>query len=249
MGSNRTKQAAHTDEAIILAGGFGTRLQGVVADVPKPMAPVAGRAFLYYLLDALAAQGVGRVILAVHHLAEVIEAIGPRYRGLRLEYLREETPLGTGGAIRQALSRIEGEDALVLNGDTYLEIDYQAVLHHRRETDSDLVLAVRPVADGARYSLVETDATGRVAGFLPTGAAGRPGLIGAGVYALRRGLFDGTDLPPGAFSFETDFLARLTGNLRVQTYRCAGYFIDIGVPDDYRRAQTELPDIAGVAED
>jgi len=248
MGSNGTQPAAGTDEAIILAGGFGTRLSSVVADVPKPMAPVAGRAFLYYLLDALGRQGVGRVILAVHHLADVIEAIGPRYRGMRLEYLREETPLGTGGAIRQALARIEGPDALVLNGDTYLEIDYQAVLRRRRESAADLVLAVRPVADGARYSLVDTDADGRVTGFLPTGAAGRAGLIGAGVYALRRGMFETFDLP-AAFSFETDLLARLTGNLRVQTYRCDGYFIDIGVPEDYRRAQTELPDIAGVAED
>lgn len=249
MGSNGMKEAAGLDEAIILAGGFGTRLASVVADVPKPMAPVANRAFLYYLLDALAAQGIGRVIFAVHHLAAVIEAIGPRYRGLQLEYLREDTPLGTGGAIRQALGRIEGNDALVLNGDTYLNIDYQAVLRRRRDTASDLVLAVRPVADGARYSLVDTDADGRVTGFQPTGAAGRPGLIGAGVYALRRGLFDGLDIPSGAFSFEADVLARLTGNLRVQTYRCDGYFIDIGVPEDYRRAQTELPEIAGVAGD
>jgi len=248
MVSNGTQQSARTDEAIILAGGFGTRLASVVADVPKPMAPVAGRAFLYYLLDALQAQGVGRVILAVHHLADTIAAVGPAYRGMRLEYLREGTPLGTGGAIRQAISRIEGEDALVLNGDTYLDIDYQAVLGHRRATSADLVLAVRPVADGARYSLVEADADGLVTGFLPTGAAGRPGLIGAGVYALRRGLFETFDLP-AAFSFEADVLARLTGNLRVQTYRCDGYFIDIGVPEDYRRAQTELPEIAGAAED
>lgn len=227
-------------EAVILAGGFGTRLRGVIGDVPKPMAPVAGRPFLCHLLDALVQQGVTRVILAVHHMAEQITALGSRYGDLRLDYVHEETPLGTGGAMRRALEHINGADALVLNGDTFFAVDYQAVVRRLRQTRSDLVLAVRPVSDGARYSLVMIDEGNRVTGFLPSGAAGRPGLMGAGVYAMRRDLFSQFALPP-AFSFETDILARLTGNLRVQAHVGEGFFIDIGVPEDYRRAQTEIP--------
>lgn len=231
-------------EAIILAGGFGTRLRSEVADLPKPLAPIAGRPFLAYLLEALAAYGVTRAVLAVHHRADaVIAAFGREYRGIRLDYSVERQPLGTGGGIRQALEQITSDACLVVNGDTYLDVDYHAVMATLRHTGSDLVLAVRPVADGARYSLVSTDGSGRVTGFLPSGAAGQPGLIGAGVYALRRDLLARFDLPP-AFSFETEILARLIVNLRAQAYLAEGFFIDIGVPEDYRRAQTEIPALA-----
>lgn len=227
-------------EAVILAGGFGTRLRGVIDDVPKSMAPVAGRPFLCHLLDALSHQGVGRVILAVHHMAEQIVVLGSRYKNLRLDYVREEAPLGTGGAMRQALNHVEGADALVLNGDTFLAVDYQVMIGQLRQTRSDLVLAARPVSDGSRYSLIQVDAGNNVTGFLPSGAAGQPGLIGAGVYAMRSNLFSHFHLPP-TFSFEADVLARLTGNLRVQAHLVEGFFIDIGVPEDYCRAQIEIP--------
>ena len=116
-------------EAIILAGGLGTRLRSRLTDVPKAMAPIAGRPFLEYLLDRLAAAGAGRVILSIGHLRQVIlDQIPENYKGVQITFVPEESPLGTGGAIRQALSHAHEASVLVMNGDTYADLDYSAML-------------------------------------------------------------------------------------------------------------------------
>lgn len=223
-------------EAIVLAGGFGTRLASVVSDVPKPLAPVAGRPFLFWLLDTLAGQGVARVVLATGHRAEMIEAaIGPRFAGMAVAYSREDAPLGTGGAMWKALALAEGARVLALNGDTWLGADLRAMEAHAPA--ADLVVAVRPVEDRSRYGSVVVEA-GRITGTREKGEAG-PGLVNGGTYLLRR------DLPEkrpfgGAFSFEAELLEKPHG-LDVRAFPVDGRFIDIGTPEDYARAQQVLP--------
>lgn len=221
------------DEAIVLAGGLGTRLRGVVDDVPKPLAPVAGRPFLAWLLDELAEQGLRRVVLATGYRGEQIEAaLGKDWRGMSLEYSREPAPLGTGGAIALAMQRITGGACFVLNGDTWVELDYAAF--DGQMADVPLGVSLAHVPDVARYGavLVEGD---RVTGFSEKGTSG-PGFINAGVYRITRSLADGFP-EAGAFSFERDVLVPAVARARVAVFAATRGFIDIGVPEDYRRAQ------------
>ena len=223
------------DEAIILAGGFGTRLRGIVDDVPKPLAPVAGRPFLAWLLDRLAAAGMRRCILATGYMADVIEQrIGARWQGMDIAYSLEPEPLGTGGAIRLAAGRLLGDAAHVLNGDTWLEYDPIALETAARDASVPMAIALARVDDVARYGAVDIDQS-RVAGFREKGEAGS-GWINAGCYYL------GADalvaLPKdAAFSFEHAVLQPCVQAGAVAAFTATTGFIDIGVPEDYVRAQ------------
>lgn len=222
-------------EAIVLAGGFGTRLRQVVADLPKPLAPVAGRPFLAIVLEQLRAQGFTEAMLAVGYRHEAIRgAFGERFGALRLSYSVEDKPLGTGGAIQLAARACSGHDVFVLNGDSFAELDFAAMraAHHRAA--ARLTVSAVEVADASRYGrlLVEDS---RLVGFAEKGSAG-PGLINAGVYLMRRDLLETLGLPE-AFSFELDVLAARLQELRPWVHRASGRFIDIGVPEDYARAQ------------
>ncbi len=225
-------------EAIVLAGGFGTRLRAVVSDVPKPMAPVAGRPFLEHVLRGLAAQGVPRAVLSVGYLHEQIVAhFGQRFEGMAVDYEIEASPLGTGGAIAAALGRCSGEAVLVLNGDTWLDLDLAALLALWAASREPVIVA-REVPDVARYGALEVEggATGgRVLRFAEKGRQG-PGLINAGVYVLPRDLFGGQP-PAPPFAIEADVLAPLVQRATVRAFVCDGEFIDIGIPEDYARAQ------------
>lgn len=224
-------------EAIVLAGGFGTRLRSVVSDVPKPMAPVAGKPFLCYLLDDLARQSYRHVVLATGYLHEKVEDyFGHDYQGLAIDYARELEPLGTGGAIVNALQHCNEECVTVLNGDTLFRID-----HSRLLTLGDgcrLTLVLRHVPDAGRYGAVEVDADGHVTAFREKDPSAGEGLINGGIYRLRRSLLDGYAVGR-QFSFEREVMQPLRETFRA--YVSDTYFIDIGVPDDYARAQTELP--------
>ena len=223
------------DEVIILAGGFGTRLRGVVDDVPKPLAPVAGRPFLAWLLDTLAGQGLHRAVLATGYLGEQIEAaLGPAWRGMQLVYSREPAPLGTGGAIALALKAIDGDGCFVLNGDTWLELDYGAFGRAVADAGARLGVALAKVSDVARYGAVRAG-QGRVTGFDEKGASGA-GFINAGVYWMRRSLLS-PHAPGTPFSFERDVLVPAVSSEPVIGYSDTHGFIDIGVPEDYQRAQ------------
>ena len=227
-------------EAIVLAGGLGTRLRARVADRPKPMAEVAGKPFLARLLDYLESQGFTRIVLSVGYRHEAISGyFGARHGALELRYSIEAEPLGTGGAIRHALIGGSVEDPLwVLNGDTMLRLDYGAMLAaHGRGSAVAMRMALRRIPDVARYGTVRVDGD-RVTGFAASGTAG-PGVINSGVYLLSRALFDGYDLPT-AFSFERDFLPGAAAQGRVAGFVTDALFIDIGVPEDYDRAQTLL---------
>lgn len=224
-----------TDEAIILAGGFGTRLRGIVDDVPKPLAAVAGRPFLARMLDRLAATGMRRCILATGYLSHLIEAqIGTRWQGMDIVYSVESVPLGTGGAIRQAATQLRGEGVHVLNGDTWLV--YQPLVLERvtSEVGASLGMGLAWVPDVARYGAVDVrDA--RVVGFREKGESG-PGWINAGCYFLSSEAVQ--QLPQQqAFSFELEVLLPSVAGEGVAALTDTAGFIDIGVPDDYRRAQ------------
>jgi len=225
-----------TDEAIVLAGGLGTRLRGVVDDVPKSLAPVAGKPFLAWLLDALAAQGLHHVVLATGYRGDQIEAaLGQTWRGMMLDYSREPEPLGTGGAVALALQRVDGEACLVLNGDTWLGLDYARFDAAVCAMDARLGVALAAVPDVSRYGAVRV-ADGRITGFAEKDQTG-PGLVNAGVYRFSRSLLDG--FPTGkAFSFERDVLVPAVAGEAVAGYVETEGFIDIGVPEDYRRVQT-----------
>ncbi|RZA22311.1 MAG: dehydrogenase [Lysobacteraceae bacterium] len=226
------------DEAIVLAGGFGTRLRGIVDDVPKPLAPVAGRPFLTWLLDRLAAGGMRRCILATGYMADAIEQrIGTRWQGMDIAYSVESEPLGTGGAIRLAASRLRGDAAHVLNGDTWLEYDPAALEDVARAVGTSMAIALARVDDVARYGAVDID-HGRVSGFREKGEAG-PGWINAGCYFL--GAEALAALPvPAAFSFEQAVLQPRVQAGAVAAFTTTAGFIDIGVPEDFARAQVHF---------
>lgn len=230
--------APTVDQALVLAGGFGTRLAAVVPDLPKPMAPVCGRPFLELLLGALQAKGVRRVVLSLGYRAEIIERhFGQNWRGLEIECEVETTPLGTGGAMRRGLARCRGDAALVVNGDTLLDVELDALVGRWQRVRQPLLVACR-VPDTARYGRLDVGADDRLVGFAEKGVAG-PGWINSGHYLLPRGLLEQAGLPD-RFSFETDFVAPRLAQLGIEVFRSQGDFIDIGVPDDYQRAQTAL---------
>lgn len=223
------------EEIILLVGGFGTRLKTVVPDLPKPLAPVAGRPFLAYLLDAFAEAGLRRAILATGHLADMIgEAIGTRWGEMEIAYSHENRPLGTGGAIRQASTFLVGGSAHIANGDTFLRYAPGALEQATRSAGAPLGIALAQVPDIGRYGAVDI-VNGRVAGFREKGAAG-PGLINAGSYFLTAGGL--AALPEDEdYSFENAVLEPMAAAGRVAAFAQTADFIDIGVPEDYARAQ------------
>lgn len=223
------------EEAIVLAGGLGTRLRDVVKDVPKPMAPIRGKPFLGYLLEGLAGHGIRRAVLSVGYRNEaIIEHFGNKYNGMEVAYAVEPSPLGTGGGIALALPLTQGEDVLVFNGDTHFEINLPAfaAAHLRHRT---VTLALKALRDFDRYGVVRIDGTGRVTGFEEKGPRAL-GLINGGIYGLNRAWFAGFPLPQ-AFSFEADFLQRHCGSAALYGVPMEGTFIDIGIREDYERAQ------------
>jgi D-glycero-alpha-D-manno-heptose 1-phosphate guanylyltransferase len=224
-------------DALVLAGGRGTRLAAVVPELPKPMAPVCGRPFLELLLGALHGKGLQRAVLSLGYRAEVIvQHFGRRFRGLELDYVVEDQPLGTGGAIRLGLARCQGDAALVVNGDTLLDLELQALQARWLAVQRPILVGCR-VPDTTRYGRLQV-AGGRLVGFAEKGQAG-PGWINSGHYVLPRGLLEDRGLP-AAFSFENEVLTPGLGELAVEVFESAGDFIDIGIPEDYARAQTTL---------
>lgn len=228
-------------DAIVLVGGLGTRLRSLITDVPKPMAPVAGVPFLDILLEKLSAHSIiERVILAVGYKRDVVQGyFGNLAYNRKVVYAIEKSPLGTGGAILNALAHTRSQEVLVLNGDTLFDVDIHDMVESHRQHKADLTLALKPMRDFSRYGTVQLD-NDRIIGFEEKQYKSE-GLINGGIYLLNQTLFDG--LPkalPHRFSFESDFLEVYLSQLNVYGFTSSGYFIDIGIPEDYRRAQQEL---------
>ena len=226
-------------EAIVLAGGLGTRLRGVIGEIPKCMAPVGGKPFLQYQLEWLSRFGVDHVVLSVGWLREqVMDFVKGREWPFKVSYAVEKEPLGTGGGIRLALSKCKGKQVFVLNGDTFYNVDLNALTF-----TAPVTLALKPMRDFDRYGAVDWD--GDLVNAFHEKAYCAEGLINGGVYAIDRSQLD-MSLFPKSFSFEREVLEPLTQYGLVAGEAQDGYFIDIGIPEDYARAQRELPEIQAV---
>jgi len=225
--------------AVILAGGLGTRLRSSIGETPKPLADIAGRPFIFYVLSYLQRLGIRDVLLAVGYKKEEVEkALGQEAQEMSIRYSREEVPLGTGGALKQALRLVSSDYAVVLNGDTFLKENYAHMIDFARSCGSSITMALKRVADCSRYGLIQ-EKNGVITGFVERGTSGS-GAINVGVYVVKRNLFDGYEVPK-SFSLEREFLTPNVAQLRPCGYYTDGYFIDIGVPVDYQRAQSEIP--------
>lgn len=223
------------DEAILLVGGRGTRLKSVVSDVPKPLAPVAGRPFLAWVLDHLAESGIRRCILATGYLSSMVEScIGRRWQQMKVRYSVEEHALGTGGAVALASRQVQGDGVHVLNGDTFLRYSPMALETVTRLTGAPIGVALARVDDVGRYGAVSVDG-GRVLAFREKGDNG-PGLVNAGSYFFSSAALDQlASLAPS--SLENDVLVPHAAVGSIAAFTETSDFIDIGVPDDYARAQ------------
>jgi D-glycero-alpha-D-manno-heptose 1-phosphate guanylyltransferase len=231
-------------QAIILAGGFGTRLQGVVSDVPKPMAPIGDKPFLALLISYLKRNGVREVVLSVHYMKEKIEEyFGDRFRGVSIKYAHEDEPLGTGGAIVNSLNILRPKNpVLVINGDTFLNIDIGALIRKHKDSESKITIALRKVNDCSRFGEVVFDGD-VITDFAYAGGEGE-GYINAGIYVMDPDIFDKFTLNH-SFSFEKDFMYQHTSEVSPTAFLSDNYFIDIGIPEDYSRACEELPALIG----
>jgi len=231
-------------QAILLCGGMGTRLRSVVSDRPKPMADICGKPFLQYLLEMLRDKGITEVIFALGYMGEMIEEYfqdGSAF-GLKIAYSYEEEPLGTGGAIRNALPKILEEEVLVLNADTYFPMDYQELYHFHQENDGDFSLATRAVPDISRYGAVRRDAAGRILAWnekLEDGGQPLAGEINGGIYVMKKSLI--AEIPEGKQSLEQDCIPKwLSEGKRIFGLPFHGYFMDIGIPKDYQQFITDV---------
>jgi D-glycero-alpha-D-manno-heptose 1-phosphate guanylyltransferase len=227
-------------DAIILAGGFGTRLKSVIGEeIPKPMADIGGEPFLAHYIRYLRTQGVTRVMLSVYYLRKhIMDYFKDHFEGVTVLYAEEEAPLGTGGALRFALSMLMPEaPVLVANGDSFVELDLQEMLAAHASAGAQLTIGLRKMPDCSRYGEVACDESGRITSFVYPGRA-QAGFISTGMYIVNPDIFSGHDVP-GAFSFEADFQRPFVESVHMHGHEIAGYFIDIGVPEDYARFQHE----------
>ena len=232
------------NDVIILAGGLGTRLSHVVSDTQKTMAPVNGRPFLYYIAEYLIERGVKKIVFAVsYHSEQIREYFSDSYKGVSVLYSEEKEPLGTGGAIKQALGLCSTENVFILNGDTFFDTELSLLEKRHAALDAELTLSVREVGCRDRSGVVIFDKNGRITAFNEKKAIDR-GYINGGVYLVKRSIKD--KLPEGKFSFETDIMEKSVLSMAAVPFD--GYFIDIGVPSDFFRAQTEIPLKFGITE-
>lgn len=220
-------------KAIILAGGLGTRLRDIVQDVPKPMAPVGGKPFLEYLILQLARWDIREIILSTGYKGDIIKSYfgNGKQWGVQIEYSEENRPLGTGGAVRKAAEMIEGNEFIVMNGDSFFDIDLAKLIEFHMHRSSTATMALARVEDTSRYGRVDVTERGEVLGFMEKGRSGT-GLINGGLYIFKKNIVD--MIPKGNISIESSMLPGLTGK---QLYAIVfeRFFIDIGIPEDYFR--------------
>ena len=226
-------------EAIILAGGLGTRLKDAVPDLPKCMAPVNGKPFLSHVLDHLINEGITHFIFALGYKSEqIIEYISKEYPHILNKISIEDEPLGTGGAIRLACSHAKEKSVLIANGDTLFKIDVDELASFNTLSGANCTLSLKFLENFDRYGVVEINEDCAITSFKEK-AFYASGLINGGMYALNVHKFLEEALPQ-KFSFEKDYLEAFYDKRRMFGIEQECYFIDIGISEDYERAQTEL---------
>lgn len=205
-----------------------------MSDIPKPLAPIDCTPFICYLLDYLYSNGIHRVIISTGYLSETVEkAIGSRYRGMTVEYSREDTPLGTGGGIKKALGRCTEEDIIAINGDSFFDVDLFAMKKFHKKSGCSVTLAAKHIKNAYRSGLLDFK-NGRLSGFLENGVA-PSGYINGGIYFIKRNFLE--SIEDEKFSFEKAVLSNKEYDIGV--FESGGYFIDIGIPESYALAQSE----------
>jgi D-glycero-alpha-D-manno-heptose 1-phosphate guanylyltransferase len=227
-------------DIIILAGGLGTRLKSEIPDLPKPMAPVNGRPFLEFLLNFIHSYGFRRVILSTGYLGNKIEEhFRNRYQEIEIEYSSEDKPLGTGGAIKRASGLVKTHYFIVMNGDTFFNINLQRFFQVNVENLAKMSIALREVPDASRYGQIMMNDYGIITEYNEKSHDAHPGLINGGTYIINTKYFKQFELPE-VFSFERDWIQKHVGKEDIRGQFFNDYFLDIGIPEDYKRAQYEL---------
>ena len=227
-------------EAIVLAGGLGTRIKHLLDDLPKPMAPVGGRPFLTYLLLCLESEGIKRVILSVGYKSEkIIKYYGEKFNDLEIIYSIEDVPLGTGGAIKKSLSLCREDHVFIINGDTFFDISFDLMRKTFINKAPSMLIALCEMKSVERYGTVDIDDFGIVKAFKEKSFK-EYALINGGVYLIKTDIMSGEDLPD-CFSFEKEILEKKVDITAIMAIPFDNYFIDIGVPEDFYKAQKELP--------
>ena len=219
-------------KTIILAGGMGKRLREVIKAVPKPMAPVGGRPFLEFLILQLLKYSIKDIVLSIGYKAESVRSYfgnGKRW-GADIIYSEENEPLGTGGAIRKASELIKDDEFIAMNGDSFLDMDFNRLISCHREKEAFATIGLAYVDNTGRYGRVETGEKGEITGFTEKGFNG-PGYINGGVYLFSRKVMH--NVPEGNVSLEEDVFPLLLGH-GLYGMDVKGFFKDIGIPEDYR---------------
>lgn len=225
-------------ECIILAGGLGTRLQSTVPDLPKCMAPVNGEPFLHYILDYLEAQFVDHVILSLGYKHEIVQDwLNTKAFTFKMHRVIEKEPMGTGGGIQLALNKSVENQTFVLNGDTLFDVDLRE-MQKQLTPQQKAVVALKPMQNFDRYGRVILDEHQNIVSFEEKQAC-ESGLINGGIYLLNKEKAN-IESYPSAFSFEKEFLEKETKDAQLKGFISDTYFIDIGVPEDYQKAQIDF---------
>ncbi len=226
-------------QAIILAGGLGTRLRSAVPDLPKCMAPVNGKPFIAYVITELQQQGIDSFIFSLGYKSEaIVDFISTHFSNINFQLSIEEEPLGTGGAIKLACKKATHQNIIITNGDTLFKINIAALSTLHETENAACTLALKPMQNFERYGVVEIDETNRISSFKEKQFY-KTGLINGGVYALSVNDMLQTNLPE-KFSFEKDYLENFYQTKNMKGFIQDDYFIDIGIPNDYLKAQVEL---------
>lgn len=222
-------------EAVILAGGYGTRLKSVVRDVPKPLAPVRNRPFLEYVIDWLAGYHVTAILMSVGYKADaLISWFGKEYKGIPLEYAYESEPLGTGGGILNAVKYIHGREFLALNGDTFFPVNINALFSEHRKLSAQVTIALKEMSCCNRFGSVKIDESQNITEFNEKTVEGK-GLINGGLYVINKSFLKNSEFPVRC-SFERDILRKSLPTRQIKGMIFNSTFLDIGVPDDYNNA-------------
>lgn len=227
--------------AIILAGGFGTRLQSVIKELPKPMAPINNIPFLNYQLNYLKHYGIKNIIFSTGFLAEKIKNYyNNNYKGLTIVNSHETNPLGTGGGIRLAINNCSTNEVLVLNGDSFFDVNLFKFYTFHAENSAQVSLALREVSDSSRYGTILKNKNHSITSFKEKNGINKQGLINGGVYILNKEVYLKYTPLDINFSIEKDFFEKKVNELAIFGFEFNGYFIDIGIPDDYKKAQNDF---------
>lgn len=227
-------------EAIVLAGGLGTRLRSVLEDIPKPMAPIGNNPFLQYIFDYLIANKVDKIILSVGYKYEVIkEYFGSEYKNTEIIYSIEDEPLGTGGAIKKAIELCHNDQIIIINGDTFFDVDLCELVNRHKEKKASLTLALKTMKQFDRYGNVEIDDSNKIISFQEKKYI-EEGQINGGIYVINKNTFQKLNFPH-KFSFEKEYMEKYFNEMVFCGFKYDGYFIDIGIPEDYEKSQEEIP--------